>query len=479
MSRLVEKYRKMSIPVKAGLWFTICNILQRGISIITVPIFTRILTTNQYGTYSLYISWFNIFSVFTSMNLYYGVFNKAMVKYKGDRDKYISSMQGLTITLCGIYFLVYILFRKQLNEFIGLSTLIIFLMFIEMLVTPALQFWSGRQRFEYRYRILVRVSLIKTIFNPLLGVIAVMLSSYKTEARIFATIIAEVAICGILMIQQFYKGKSFFVKKYWTYAIRFNVPLIPHYLSSILLNQGDKIVINKIDSPSAVAFYSVAYNVGMLTQLVTNAITQAVTPWLYSCLNQKKYLDINKRLRPLMVLVASLCILLMLFAPEIVWIFASEEYVNAVYAIPPIAASVFFIYMYNIYSNFEFYFEKRMFITFASIFSALANLWLNYIFIPLFGYVAAGYTTLFCYMIYAIAHYLFSFYICKKEILEETVFKFKDIFLASILIVLFMIFINFLYANIIVRYSLVALVVLVLIVKRNKIILLFKFPKGD
>ena len=99
---VISKYKSFSLPVKVAFWYTFCNVLQRGISIITGPIFTRIFTTEQYGTYSLYLSWLNIISVFTSLNLYYGVFNKAMVKFEEDKDRYIASMQGLTITLTAI-----------------------------------------------------------------------------------------------------------------------------------------------------------------------------------------------------------------------------------------------------------------------------------------------------------------------------------------------------------------------------------------
>ena len=70
---LKEKYGKISIPVKASLWFVICSILQKGIALITVPVFTRLMTTEQYGFFSTYTSWYSIILVFTSLNLYYGV----------------------------------------------------------------------------------------------------------------------------------------------------------------------------------------------------------------------------------------------------------------------------------------------------------------------------------------------------------------------------------------------------------------------
>ncbi len=56
MNKLLDKYKKIPAPVKAGLWFFICTVLQKGIVFLTVPIFTRLLTTEQYGLLTVYQS---------------------------------------------------------------------------------------------------------------------------------------------------------------------------------------------------------------------------------------------------------------------------------------------------------------------------------------------------------------------------------------------------------------------------------------
>ena len=89
-----QHYIDLSPPVKAALWFTICSIIQKGISLMSIPIFTRILTTEQYGTYSLYQAWYDIVKLFATLNIYAAVFNNGMVKFENDRDRFTSSMQG-------------------------------------------------------------------------------------------------------------------------------------------------------------------------------------------------------------------------------------------------------------------------------------------------------------------------------------------------------------------------------------------------
>ena len=110
-----------------------------------------------------------------------------------------------------------------------------------------------------------------------------------------------------------------------------------------------------------------------------------------------------------------IAVALMLISPELETIFGSPKYREAVYAGPPVAASVFFIFIYNILSMPQFYYETQ-FLMAASMAAAGANVVLElYFFIRLFGYIAAGYTTLACYMLYPVGHYIVS-----KRILAET-----------------------------------------------------------
>ena len=112
--------------------------------------------------------------------------------------------------------------------------------------------------------------------------------------------------------------------------------------------------------------------------------------------------------------VAAANLMLICFAPEIVAFFAPPDYYEAVRIIPPIAMSVFFIYMYAMFAKVSFYQARTMSIAMASTFGAILNIVLNLLFIPIFGYQAAGYTTLICYMTYSMVHYLLMRSVCKR-----------------------------------------------------------------
>ena len=90
-----------------------------------------------------------------------------------------------------------------------------------------------------------------------------------------------------------YRGKYFFCKKYWLYALNFNLPLIPHYLSQSVLNQSDRIMINSMVGMGEAAIYSVAYSISTLMVLVTSAINSSFIPYTYKCIRDKKYTELG------------------------------------------------------------------------------------------------------------------------------------------------------------------------------------------
>ena len=350
-SALLKSYDKIPLQVKASVWFVICSIIQKGISVITVPLFTRLMTTDQYGRYQTYLSWYNILLVFTSLNLYYGVFNNAMIKFRNDRAGYISSMQGLVTVVTFFFFILYLCFHRYFNSILNMSTVMVLLLFCELLVTPALHFWMAANRFDYNYKAIVIVTLVKTILNPLLGLILVQLSEQKDVARIVSIVIIEFIICSTIAIIQFKRGKRFYVKEYWKYALAFSIPLLPHYLSGQILYQSDRIMISKMVGDSEVAIYSVAYNIGILMNIFTSAINGSYTPWFYQTLSKENYRQVQGVVRILVVFMGSLVVMLMLFGPEIMSILGSQDYQEGIYCIPPVAGSAFFTFLYNIYAN--------------------------------------------------------------------------------------------------------------------------------
>ena len=476
--QLQNKYNKMPLPVKASLWYTICNVLNKGIALISTPIFTRILTEEQYGTFAIFQSWFSILIIFTSLNVFLGGYQKGLLLYKDDVKKFTSSQLGLTTTITIIFFIVYILNINFWNKIFDLPANLMIAMFIELLLMPALELWSSQQVFNYKYKKYVLLSLMMTIVSLGSGVIAVVYSSLKLEARVYTDVLSKALFAGALFILIFKSGKCFFSKQYWKYALLFNLPLIPHYLSNYVLNQSDRVMIGRMVGNTQAAYYSVAYTISTMMVLITGAIINSLTPYTYKALEKNDEYSIKCVTKPIVVAVAGLSFVTMAFAPEVIRIFGGEKYLDAIYVIPPIAASVFFIFLYSLFSNIEYYFQKTRFIAFATCISAIVNLILNFIFIKIYGYYAAGYTTLVCYICLAVLHYIFYRKVLKEENIKNNVYDIKMICLMSFIVIIGMTVFAVTYRYIFIRYAILASILIITLIFRNKIkSLLLEFRK--
>lgn len=469
-TNVIGKYRKTPVPVKATLWYTICNILNKGFALLATPIFTRVMTGEQYGTFSIFQSWCGIIIIFTSLNIFLGGYQKGLILYKNDLERFTSSQLALTSLITLIYLALYLLNIDFWTRVLELSPVLMAAMFAELMLVPALEFWSARKRFDYKYKEYVTLSILMSAMNLTIGVIAVLNTEYKVEARAISDAFSKCVISGILFAAIFIKGKKLYVREYWIYALKFNIPLIPHYLSNYVLGQSDRIMISRMIGNTQAAFYSVAYTISTMMLLITQAINNSLTPYIYRCLDEDTCSKIREVTKPLIIMVSCMCIVTMAFAPEVIYVFAGADYMDAIYVIPPIAASVYFIFLYSLFSNVEYFYQKTVSIAIATCISACANLLLNFIFIKAFGYYAAGYTTLVCYMLLAVMHYCFYKKILRDKRFLEGIYDINYILISSIVTILIMIAMTFTYKNIVIRYMFIFALILIFVINRKKLI---------
>lgn len=471
MQKLLKKYNDLAEPAKCAVWFTICGFIQRGISFITTPIFTRLLTTSQYGVVSVYNSWLSLISIFCTLNLFYGGFNNGMLDYEDRRNQYLSSIQGLITAITGICVIVYLFGRTFFNRLFSMNTTLILIMFLEILANAALSLWSAKQRFEFKYRNLVILTLANAFFASFLSVVAVLLcdEDMGAEAKIISHACTVIVICGSVYVLNFVRGKRFYDGHIWKVALAFNLPLLPHYLSTTVLNQADRIMINNMVGESEAGIYSLAYSVAMILNVAVTALNNSFAPWLYGKLKNKDYSGIAKVVNLLFIGIAVVLAILIALAPECISILAGENYLEAVWVIPSVAASLYFILMYQVFANVEFYWRKRKFIAYASVSGAVLNILLNYFGIRMYGYIAAGYTTLICYILFGLSHYYFMRKICDEKMEGIALFDARTIFLVAVVLVMFAIGMTFLYDKILVRYIIMAILLLGILLSKKHI----------
>ncbi|MDC7292851.1 oligosaccharide flippase family protein [Butyrivibrio sp. DSM 10294] len=412
---LIKKYGNLPDSVKASAWNTFSSIIQKGISILTIPIFTRMMSTQEYGEVSLYSSWYAIIAIFGSLNLYHSTTFNGLTKFENDKNGVISSFQSLTFVLSAAIFLLSLIFKDYWFRLTGLSEIYILMICVSVASFSAFNYWTAKERYDYRYKSVVVYSLIISILSPILAIVLINTSKYKALARAIAYTIVQVIVGVIFLVYNSKNDRKYINTKYWKYALFMNIPLLPHYLSSIVLSESDRIIVGRICGKDSVALYSLAYNIGMMMIVVITAINNSITPYIFKTLKKDNVNNLKKISLLIAVFIMCMCMLSMTIGPEIVSTLGTKEYNDSIWIVPPIACSVYFCFLYPLFSTIELFFEKTFFVSVSSLIAAIINVALNYMFIPKYGFYAAAYTTLFSYIVYALMHFFFSEVILKKK----------------------------------------------------------------
>lgn len=320
-----------------------------------------------------------------------------------------------------------------------------------------------------KYKKLVFVSLFITISGVIIGILGVVYSKYKYEFRVSSPIFVTTFI-GIILYLNTYKQADYkFTTKYWKYALVLSIPLLPHYLSIKILNQVDRVMITQMVGLSETGLYNLACTVSNLMIIATDAINRSMCPYVYKSIKNKNILPVRKMTSSILLVVMVVSFLEMLIAPELIKIFATDDYLDAIYVIPPVAMSIYFIFLYVVFANVEFYFEKTIFATIVSGIAAVMNIGMNYIFLKKYGYYAAGYTTLICYMLFALLHYWNYKRILKREPYLNGIFDIRHVLLISFSGLALMGICLLLYRYSVIRFSLVIIIITISFYFRNQL----------
>ena len=470
MDNLNTKIQNMPKEVKSSVAFAFASFISTGISYLTTPIFTRLLSVSEYGQVNVFLTWQSLFAIIALFSLHYGVFNNGMMDYKDKRDEYSFSLLVLSNTITFVFGLFLMLIIFIFPSIFTISIRFLFIMLVVFFVQPAYNFWLARQRYEYQYIPALKASVLIAIITPLISIICVVFfKNNRIDSRIFGLEIPLFFIYLYFYINLGKKAKWKVNREYWREAFLFNLPLLPHYLSTYLLSSSDKLMIAKIVGDYATGYYSVAYAIASLGLIVWTAINGSLIPYTYDCLKNGEFSKLSKLISKILFVVLACSFGVIIIAPEVLKFLASSTYFSCLSVIPVIVGGVFFQVHYSIYANVLFYYRKPKYVMFASVCATILNLIANYIFINKYGYLAAGYTTLFCYLIQAAIDYL-----ALRVVVKENIYNMIEIGVMSFVCLLFSFFGNYIYGYPCLRYLILITTILFFIFFRKKVYVMIK-----
>ena len=308
--------------LKAGLGYTVGNMLVKGLSFLAIPLFARLMTVEDFGIYSTFSSYVMIMTVLAGFTLHTSVRN-AKLDYVDLTGSYCSSVTLLVIGNSLLLLALSLVFAAPLARSLSLEQPYLpALIVLESFGMAMLTFYNSVLSVDYKYKEYLVLSLVYAVAG-IGGSVLLILTLCRGQGylgRILGTLIPAVLVGIYVVFRLWRKDRPRISREYWRYGMAISLPTVPHGLSQLLLNQFDRIMIKSIIGSTEAGLYSFAYNVGMIFQVITNSMDTAWAPWFFEKMKAREYPVIRRAASAYVVFVSIGAMALALISPEVILI---------------------------------------------------------------------------------------------------------------------------------------------------------------
>lgn len=430
VKNIFKRFKTSNVFINASFVYILANGIGQGITLLANIFFTRHMTQSDYGLYSNYYSYVSILVPFVGMNLYCGLTN-AYMDYKGEIHKVRSSV--LMLSIAGLFATTVIMFVLKATIGLSLTWMCVVLALAHAYGFFLVNFHIHSMNMENRIIAKGVMLAVPNILQALIAGIAVVICNTYVSRAVGGTV--GVLTCGtVAALIILRNAKPAFNMEYWGYALRISLPAIIGSVSSMVMQQCDKVMITSIIGAEVAAVYALIYNIGYILYAIQQATNGVWQVWLYNTMDGKRYGNIPDVQKWYMYFMLILATGLYMLAPEIIKILSPKNYWHFEYVVPFIVGS-YLMLMYTMNMSVAQYKKKTGVNSIIVSMAAAINVILNYVLIPRFGGVGAAYTSVVSYLFIFLASGIFLK--LKKEYYFKDVYYLTDILLVVVFGVVF------------------------------------------
>lgn len=375
---------------------------------IIVPVYTSLLSPDQYGLYSLSIAVLSFLCIIFSD--WVGLSGLRFFKHHQmmqDMPKYLTTLVTMLVTNVFLMFVLALTFRHNFYEFfhIPVKYFLAILVLIIPVAIRALLFQLLRAQLKsMSFTLSTIVNQFLTILLSIffvkffhLGAIALLLGMGVSISLIDILLIYQSNLLSWFKLQRIEWSSVLPIMKY-------GIPIAATSLSAWIINQSNKFIMNSIHGFSEVGIVGVAYGLTLpLLMTIFSIITVAAIPRIINMYEEK--IDVRpliSRFTGYYVLIALPVItVISLYSVDYVQMLSSnEKFLVAFKLIPYFAFGTFFMALTD-YTTLQYHLANKTYIDFViKLTSGIANVVLNILLIPKYGLIGVGMATLIANFLY-------------------------------------------------------------------------------
>ena len=376
----------------------ICGMLGNAI---IVPVYTSLLTPEEYGLYSLSIAFLSflciLFSDWVGLS---GLRFFRQHQLTQDMPKYLTTLVTMLATNLCLMIAVALFFRQNFFDFfhIPIKYYLAILLLIIPVAIRALLFQLLRAELKSMS------FTFSTILNQILTIgLSIFFAKYfhLGAMALLLGMGVSISLIDILLIYQSNILSWFkFQKIEWSTIfpiMKYGIPIAATSLSAWIINQSNKFIMNSISGFSDVGLVGVAYGLTLpLLMTIFSIITVAAIPRIINMYEER--IDVRpiiSKFTGYYILVAlPIITVISMYAPDYVQMLSSgDKFRLAFKLIPFFAFGTFFMSLAD-YTTLQYHLANKTYIDFIiKLISGIAGIVLNIVMIPKYVLIGAGIAT--------------------------------------------------------------------------------------
>ena len=416
--------------------YSIGQIFLSGFGIITLPIFTRILSVEDYGIISIFLYTNSVLSVVFSLGIGQPI-NRYYYEKKQDFGSFLFTAILFLFLFQIAVFILGILLLEQLESLVGLSRNL-------FLLAMCTSFFSPLVRAYQNLNIAMERSSSYSKFNIIRRMVlfagSIMLIYVLPIEPYYSRVIGELFIIPFFLYSFIQLRRIFTLSislKHIKYILKLCIPLYPPMLAGVIFGQVDRVIINKYLGLTDTGLYSYAYTIGTLSGIFIVSISSSWTPKFMHYLKDKRFSLINNMTGLIIMLYCILIVSLILFCQEISLVLAPDTFQAGIIVTPIVLFASFFSSHETIYTNYVLFKKKLLFImALITILIGMLKFGLNILLIPKFGYIAASYSLIICYIVRLSGNYWLAKYLIGDSIYKLR-YSYKPLLILIVALIIF------------------------------------------
>jgi O-antigen/teichoic acid export membrane protein len=377
----MDRYKKL---FSNSAIFAIGNLGSKMITFVMVPLYTRYLTTSQYGQSDVLSTIVSLLTPILTLSIIDAVFRFAIDKASDNRQVLTNGIYISLISAVICLLLSPIIARFHYGIYVCVLT------YASAIESMFQQFARGIGR----SKLYASTGILMTIVTVISNIIMIVLFGWGLNGYLASMLIAQLGgLLYLLIALKAWRYISFnnINKSLAIQMLIYSVPLIPNAVSWWLSNSANKIFIALMIGASANGIYAVANKIPSLISVFYTIFTQA---WQISAVEEFKSKDVGKFFSTVLSATMSVLFigvaLLTLLSKILVYILSTPAYYSAWQIVPWLSLAVLYSCVSSFIGTVYTSSMKTGQLLSTTMAGAVINVLMNLIMIPVMGVVGAG-----------------------------------------------------------------------------------------